>query len=172
MKAPECIITFFETLGLKTSEKKRLLHKIAASEKKIRSLNKNAEAIENDIKKTELQCREAQTEYDSLKGVARETACIRLENLRRQLQRYTERNGLLDQQLNAETLILQNLQLQLENLNSRSAEEIEEIKTEKQDLVAEQYENTKAAERLEKTTYSNTTDNQKDDFDTLFNESN
>lgn len=172
MTAPQFIINLFTFLGLKDSEEKQLKRRIAASEEKICSIKQQADNIVVEIKSIETECRKAKADYDSLQGVARETARIRLDSLLKARDRFSERNDLLDQQLNAEMLILQNLQLQLENLHSRSAEEIEEIKTEKQDLVAEQHESTKAAERLEKTTYSNTADNQKDDYDKIFNEFN
>ena len=172
MTAPECIIKIFTIFGLKDSEEKQLKRRIAASEERIRAIKQQADNIVSEIKSIEAECREAKADYDSMQGIARETARIRLDSLLNARKRFSERNTLLDQKLNAEMLIKQNLQLQLENLHSRSAEEIEEVKTEKQDLVAEQYENTKAAERLEKTTYSNTTDNQNDDYDKIFNEFN
>lgn len=172
MTAPECIIKIFTIFGLKDSEEKQLKRRIAASEERISAIKQQADNIVSEIKSIEAECREAKADYDSMQGIARETARIRLDSLLNARKRFSERNTLLDQELNAEMLIKQNLQLQLENLHSRSAEEIEEIKTEKQDLVAEQYENTKAAERLEKTTYSNTTDNQKDEYDKIFNEFN
>ena len=172
MTAPECIIKIFTIFGLKDSEEKQLKRRIAASEERISAIKQQADNIVSEIKSIEAECREAKADYDSMQGIARETARIRLDSLLNARKRFSERNTLLDQELNAEMLIKQNLQLQLENLHSRSAEEIEEVKTEKQDLVAEQYENTKAAERLEKTTYSNTTDNQKDEYDKIFNEFN
>ena len=119
MTAPNWIINLFETLGLKSSEEKRLQCEIAISEEKIRFLNKNAETIGEEIKELELRCLEAKNEYDSLKGVARETARIRLDNLLKQRDRYNERNALLEHKLNAETLVRDNLKLQLEHLHSR-----------------------------------------------------
>ena len=172
MTAPECIINLFTFLGLKDSEEKQLKRGIAASEEKIRSLKQQADNIVSEIKSIETECREAKAEYDSLQGVARDTVRIRLDSLLKARNRFSERNDLLDQQLNAEMLILQNLQLQLENLHSRSAEEIEDIKIEKTDLVAEQFENQKATDRLEKTTYSNTSSPQKDNFDEIIKEFN
>jgi septal ring factor EnvC (AmiA/AmiB activator) len=172
MTAPQCIINLFTFLGLKDSEEKQLKRDIAASEERIRASNKQLNDIVSEIKSIEAECLEAKAEFDSLQGVARETARIRLDSLLKARNRISERNLLLDQQLNAEMLILQNLHLQLENLNSRSAEELEEVKTEKEDLVAEHHENTKAAERLEKTTFLNIKDNKNDNDDKRFDDFN
>ena len=172
MTAPQFIINLFIFLGLKDSEEKQLKRRIAASEEKIRLIKQQADNIVVEIKSIETECREAKADYDSLQGVARETARIRLDSLLKARNRFSERNDLLDQQLNAEMLILQNLRLRMDNLHSRSAVEIEEIKIEKQDLVAEQFENQKATDRLEKTTYNNTTDNPKDNFDEILKEFN
>lgn len=150
MVAPEWLIKIFIMLGLKTSEEQRILREIAASEENIRSLNKNAETIVNEIKNIELCYRETKAEYDSLKGVARETARIRLDNLLKQRERFSERNALLEQQLNAETLVHDNLKLQLEYLHSRSAEELDDNEHGKKVFIDDVKENVLATKRLEK----------------------
>ncbi len=167
MTAPNWIINLFETLGLKSSEEKRLQCEIAISEEKIRFLNKNAETIEEEIKEIELRCLEAKNEYDSLKGVARETARIRLDNLLKQRDRYNERNALLEHKLNAETLVRDNLKLQLEHLHSRPADDLQDILEEKEDLIAVEKENAEAIKKLDNTPLPQKTKNTSydDDFE-------
>ena len=167
MTAPNWIITLFETLGLKSSEEKRLQSEIAASEEKIRSLNKNAETIAEEIKELELRVLETKAEYDILKGVARETAHIRLDNLRKQLDSFHERNALLGQKLKAETLIHDNLKLQLEHLHSRSVDDLRDIQEEKEELIAMEKENADAIAKLDKTSLPQKAKNtsQDDDFE-------
>ena len=172
MTAPECIINLFTILGLKDSEEKQLKRQITACQARIRSLNHQADNDVAEIKSIEADIRAAKAEYDSSQGVARDTIRIRLDNLLKARERFSERNALRDQQMNAEMLIRHNLQLQLEKLHGRSAEEIEKVKIEKEDIVEEQQENQNATDRLEKTTYSNTTDNLKDDFDEIIKEFN
>ena len=170
MTAPNWIISLFETLGLKSSEVKLLQREIAASEENIHSLNKEAEKLMDEIKELELRSREAKAEYDILQGVARETASIRLKNLLKQRERMSERNALLNHQLNAETLVHNNLKLQLEHLNSRSADDLKDIQENKEELIALEKENADAIAKLDNTSLSETTASKNnsashDDFD-------
>ncbi|MBP5670804.1 MAG: hypothetical protein J6X49_00305 [Victivallales bacterium] len=190
MTAPEWLINTFIRFGLKDSEEKRLKRRIAASQEKIRSIRQQADNIVNEIKSIEAECREAKTEYDALHGVARETVRIRIDSLLKARERFSERNDLLAQQLNAEMAILQDLQLRLDYQLSRSRDELEEAIDEKDDLVAELDENEKVADRLkrptssnsanspkaadkqERTTSTNSTDSPKDDYDEKFKDFN
>lgn len=165
MTAPDWIIKLFIILGLKTSEEKQLKRDIAASEERIRSLNQQGDRIVAEIQSIEAECREAEAEYDTLQGVARETARIRLDNLRKAQARFTERNTLLDHQLNAEQAIRHNLQLQLEHLHSRSADDLKDTTETKKELIAVENENAAAIAKLDNTSLPQQTKNTDDDND-------
>lgn len=166
MTAHNWIITLLETLGLKSSEEKRLQREIADCEERIRSLNREIKTLIEEIKELELRGRDMKKEYDSQKGVSRETVRIRLENLLKQLKHYKERNTLLAQNLNAETLVRHNLLLKLNHLlHNRPADDLWEIRTEKENLIAEENENAAASAKLDNTSLPQKTKNTLDDND-------
>ena len=152
---PDWIINLLIKLHLKTSEEQHIRQRIADTEKKIESVQQQADKIVAEIKNIEAQYRESKVEYDALSGIAKETIGVRLTNLLRQRARYSEQNTLLDKQLNAEALILQNLKIQLEHLlRDRETDDIIGLTLDKELEIKEQSERDKQTQKLENTTYT------------------
>ena len=169
MVLPDFLIKLLELLHLKDSEATKLKKRIAQCDENIRSLNQGLERQIKDIKDLEAEFRELKVQYDASNGPVRETLAVRMKNILKQRDRMGEQRQMSEQQMDAEMLVRHNLVLQLEHIQHPDNHDLEEIRDEKLDIIADMKDQQKTIEELEKTTMKKTSEKE-EDFDKAFQE--